>query len=78
MKIFIIINTKMDEANAYHMQHNGICYLFLKSKANKYDVVKKMVALKAKKGKKKKRVCPSPWIVPFLFMVKIEIIKCIG
>lgn len=38
--------------------------------------MEKTVALKAKK--KKEGVCPSPWIMPFLFVVKIEIIKCIG
>lgn len=33
--------------------------------------MEKMVALKAKK--KKDGVCPSSWIMPFLFVVKIEI-----
>lgn len=34
------------------MQHNVICYLFLKSKVNKYDLMEKMIALKAKKKKR--------------------------
>lgn len=37
--------------------------------------MEKMVVLKAKK---ERVVCPAPRIMPFLFVVKIEIIKCIG
>jgi len=37
--------------------------------------MEKMVGLKAKK---ERVVCPAPRIMPFLFVVKIEIIKCIG